>query len=435
MIDGIKLELKNPDFAHQIRLNPNFDFINEVNEKTGVIEDCKTAKYKNITIRVFNSGLVLITGSLHKFKNNGVHNYDDFNFNEVIVMIDEMQKLFEFDLNKVKIDNLEFGVNITPPIPTKEVLKHLVCHKREPFKQITYPNSDYRECKHQQFIIKIYDKAKQYNQTEQILRVEVKCFKMGELNRIGIYYLSDLLNIDVYPVLGQMLTETWDEILYIDHTVNTNNLTLKQRENFKNWRNPLYWQGLTEHPIKKKFNTEREKYQKTVHEHSEKIQSQISCLVSEKWEQLTNKSKPLIAKKWEQLTNNPKSKKQEQGKINHLYNEIIIPDTEKRCIVTGLSISMQKEESIFIGSTGVKWYLENEPETYCSTLSPILANSKYRNASIEKQIKEISHLIRDKKNNLYHNYKRDSDKRGAKLFDDSPFLTDSLKDAIAKRKQ
>eukprot|EP00825_Cyclidium_porcatum_P004221 TRINITY_DN11963_c0_g1_i2.p1 TRINITY_DN11963_c0_g1~~TRINITY_DN11963_c0_g1_i2.p1 ORF type:complete len:285 (+),score=17.49 TRINITY_DN11963_c0_g1_i2:795-1649(+) len=222
MIDGIKLELKNPDFAHQIRLNPNFDFINEVNEKTGVIEDCKTAKYKNITIRVFNSGLVLITGSLHKFKNNGVHNYDDFNFNEVIVMIDEMQKLFEFDLNKVKIDNLEFGVNITPPIPTKEVLKHLVCHKREPFKQITYPNSDYRECKHQQFIIKIYDKAKQYNQTEQILRVEVKCFKMGELNRIGIYYLSDLLNIDVYPVLGQMLTETWDEILYIDHTVNTN---------------------------------------------------------------------------------------------------------------------------------------------------------------------------------------------------------------------
>eukprot|EP00825_Cyclidium_porcatum_P004220 TRINITY_DN11963_c0_g1_i1.p4 TRINITY_DN11963_c0_g1~~TRINITY_DN11963_c0_g1_i1.p4 ORF type:complete len:107 (+),score=11.93 TRINITY_DN11963_c0_g1_i1:795-1115(+) len=51
MIDGIKLELKNPDFAHQIRLNPNFDFINEVNEKTGVIEDCKTAKYKNITIR------------------------------------------------------------------------------------------------------------------------------------------------------------------------------------------------------------------------------------------------------------------------------------------------------------------------------------------------------------------------------------------------
>jgi hypothetical protein len=91
---------------------------------------------------------------------------------------------------------------------------------------------------HQQFIIKTYDKSKQYNQTSQLLRVEDKYLKMAELNSIGINYLSDLLNHEIYMKLGQILIDTWNEILYIDQTVNIEKLTLKQREDYKNWINP-----------------------------------------------------------------------------------------------------------------------------------------------------------------------------------------------------
>ena len=238
MIDGIKLLIKNPGFAGQLIQNPIFDFVLKVSDSTAEIKDGKEAKYKGLTIRVYNSGVVIISGSLHKFKNNGLYNYDNFYMSEVIEVIHKWQKLFGFDLNTVKIENLEFGVNLIPPIPTKEVLKNIVNHKREPFKHVSHPNSDYIVCVHQQFIIKTYDKSKQYNQTSQLLRVEDKYLKMAELNSIGINYLSDLLNHEIYMKLGQILIDTWNEILYIDQTVNIEKLTLKQREDYKNWINP-----------------------------------------------------------------------------------------------------------------------------------------------------------------------------------------------------
>ena len=320
MIDGVKLKIRNLSFASQLISNPIFEFILEVKEKTGEINQCKIAKYKNILIRVYDSGLVLITGSLHKYKNNGIHNYNTFFMYEVFDVIDEWQKLFGFDLKAVKIENIEFGVNITPPIPTKEIIKNIFSHKREPFKQIAHSNSDYKECKHQQFIIKTYDKAKQYNQKDPNFRIESKYLKMAELNRIGIYYLSDLLKPEIYTVLGQMLNDTWKEVLFIDQTVFIEKLTLKQREDIKDWINPLYWQGLTEHRIKKKFNTEKDRYQKIVFEHSENIQAQISNLISEKWEQLTNKPKSLRTEKREQLSNLPNRQETETGIITPLYN-------------------------------------------------------------------------------------------------------------------
>src|SRR5665647_804712 len=422
MIDGTKLKIIDSNFALQLLSSPNFEFILEVKEKTGEINQCKTAKYKNVTIRVYDSGLVLITSSLHKYKNNGEHNFDNFYLYEVFEVIGEWQKLFGFDLTTVKIENIEFGVNITPPVPTKEIIKSIVSHKREQFKQLSLPNSDYKECKHQQFIVKIYDKAKQYNQPNQILRIESKFLKMAELNSAGIYYLSDLLKPDIYVVLGRILNDTWKEVLFIDQTVCVEKLTLKQREDVKDWRNPLYWQELTGHRIKKKFNTEKVRYQKIVHEHSENIQAQISNLISEKWEKLTDNSDPFRTEKREKLTDFLNGKKTETGKINPLYNEILFPNNENRCIVTLLIFRNQRPGTKYLSEKGIKWYCENEPETYEKRLKSLLS-VKWLLLHIGEPEKvffnEIYHQIRNKGLDPKHNLKRDLlnlKNKGPKLF-------------------
>ena len=422
MIDGVKLRIRNLSFANQLISNPIFEFILEVKEKTGEINQCKTAKYKNILIRVYDSGLVLITGSLHKFKNNGEHNYNTFFLYEVFEVIDEWQKLFGFDLMTVKIENIEFGVNIIPPIPTKEIIKNIFSHKREPFKQIAHSNSDYKECKHQQFIIKTYDKAKQYNQNDPNFRIESKYIKMAELNRIGIYYLSDLLKPEIYTVLGQILNDTWKEVLFIDQTVCIEKLTLKQREDIKDWINPLYWLGLTEHRIKKKFNTEKGRYQKVVLEYSENIQAQISNLISEKWEQLTNKPKSLRTEKREQLSNFPNRQETETGIITPLYNELIVPDKGKRCIITGLPIRNQQPGTKYLSPKSIKWYYENAPETYQKRLKSLLSDKwliRHRDEPKEVYFSEIYHQIRNKSRDPINNFKRDFknlENKGLKLF-------------------
>ena len=74
MIDGIKLHIKNREYAKKLLNNESFEFVSNVNNNTGEISKRSMAKYKNITIIIYDSGTVLIKGFLHKFSNDGKHN-------------------------------------------------------------------------------------------------------------------------------------------------------------------------------------------------------------------------------------------------------------------------------------------------------------------------------------------------------------------------
>ena len=163
-----------------------------------------------------------------------------------------------------------------------------------------------------------------------------------------------------------------------------------------------YWQELTEHRIKKKFNTEKDKYQKVIKKYSENIHNKISKLISEKWEKLSNIPELIILENQEKLTNNFKNKKKESGKINHLYKGLIIPINEKHCPITGLNISMQKEISKFLCIAGIRFYYEHEPEIYKAKLLPRLGK-KWHTSTLETKYTEIAHSIR----NEYFNPKND----------------------------
>lgn len=425
MIDGIKLSIQNKEYAKRLQKNKLFEFVSIVNTYTGELSNKIETKYMSLVISIYESGTVIIKGSLHKFWNNGIHNYNDFHLTNVLNIIDEWVNIFGAEILNAKIDNIEFGVNIKPPIQTDEILRNVLLHKRVKFKTGTFFNSNYKECAHEHYCIKIYDKALQYKQPNDILRIECKYIRMVELNRIGIYSYKDLRKPEIYPELERMLIKKWNEVLFIDETIKRKGLKEKQRESLNNYLNPNYWLKIAKNETYR-YNKEEIKYKNIVSKFSDNLQFQISNLINEKWQKLTD---------------NFEIEKTESAKINHLYKGLNLAKTSKRCLITGLSIDMQKEESKFLCTSGVRYYFNNHKEIYLELLFSRL-NKKWHNSELETQFYYIHHSIRNEYHNPIHNKKRIEDQMKLKinklletpsLFDNSLLITkDKLKIANIK---
>ena len=117
---------------------------------------------------------VRLQGSLHKYRNEGRHNYDDFTSLEVAKVVKELQERFEIDIYKTFLNNVEFGVNVVLPFGVHVVLDNLISYKGKQFERFVDKGISYYQCKLSKFIIKIYDKGKQYNLSDNVLRFEIK---------------------------------------------------------------------------------------------------------------------------------------------------------------------------------------------------------------------------------------------------------------------
>jgi hypothetical protein len=200
------------------------------------------AEYFGLKFRIKNEK-VRLQGSVHKYRNAGRHNYDDFRAVDVAEVVWELSKCFEIDTSTTLLNNVEFGVNVVLPFGVHVVLNNLIVYKGEPFIKVVEDGISYYQCKKKQFIIKIYDKGNQYNLSENVLRFEIKVMKMQYLviKGIPLHYLSDLLNMDIYEPLGNILTEVFEGILFGDNTINESNLTVKELETYLRGNNPTTW--------------------------------------------------------------------------------------------------------------------------------------------------------------------------------------------------
>ena len=73
------------------------------------------------------------------------------------------------------------------------------------------------------------------------------------------------------------------------------------------------------------------------------------------------------------------------------------------CKVTKLEISMQKCSSLFLSFTGLHYLLRNDMKTYKVIESKFLSD-RMKSESLEKQIDNIAHNIRNSASNKIHNY-------------------------------
>lgn len=313
-------------------------------------------EFKNLKFLIDTKGKVFLKGSLHKFWNNGEHNYNDFDLTALIEVINVLRSNFGIIPEITTIHHVEIGLNIDDlPFKTREINRNLLFHSGQgiPFEKFKYirhlKDSDFKIVKRINYAIKSYDKAMHYGLNGQIYRFEIKYEKAVNLNDLEIYTLSDLINPAKLELLKFDFLKKWNEVFLYDWTIRKDELKPKAKSKLKDWQIPNYWEQLKETGNRNKFSTELKEYEKTVQGHSDKVKAIIAESLDKKWCKVTT-------------VNSQKVKSKKMQDHTNIIRELA-PIVQKYCKITGIDISAQKQGSSFLRE---------------STLSEIYRNDKFQ---------------------------------------------------------
>jgi hypothetical protein len=380
LVDYIKILIKDLNPAI-LEANPLLDFFDNINLGTGEIKTVnrhgnkitpyKNAFYNGLEFRIYDTGTVNLSGSLHKYWNSGAHNYNDFNFAAFLWVLMDLNTKFAIRPTQCILKCLEIGVNIIPPIPTNEILDYCFLHKTNPFEYSKNSNEGkYKQVEHSQYIVKIYNKALHYKKDypeikTEIMRFEIKYTKMQKLNERGIYTLNDLSNYGLHNFKNELLCE-FNNILFYDTTIRS------KYKSLTNYKNPLYWVELLTNKQRDLFNYHRKQLKNITSQSSDKIQFNTTEIMSKKIDFLNTKTTQI--------------------------DTLIILSKRVVCPITNINISMQKDNSILLSHTGLKYYFKNDKKIFEQIKRKYLSKV-WINSNFETQIKEIAHNIRNAKSN------------------------------------
>ncbi len=338
---------------------------NKIDEQTGERRDrtpYKRAEYKGLVItysNIENPTSFYISGSLHKYFNGGLHNYNDFGWKDSEQVILSIKRTFGLDLTQCHMENLEIGIGFPPPpgLTTRDVITNALFHGRIRFSEVQDDQWGlYIQCEHSHFTMKLYDKSLQYRKLgyeieEEILRFEIK-FRNNETmkEKLGVSTLNDLLSCSPAKIKKLMLKE-WNKVFLFDPTLKIQNDGIYKYSTRKFWEELANRRKKTD-PTKKSnsaYYKHRKKYQNLVDTYSEKVHQQIGNIIEEKIDVLFARG----------------------ATFDHLpiLSEVTPPNEKQAilyrvCPVTGLDISMQKKESFLLSNTGLKFYEERNPKKF-----------------------------------------------------------------------
>ena len=251
MIDYIKLSsrLNNTQVDD---LKKRIDFNGSYNESTGELESIlpngKKVSYrttgwtKNMKLVLFPKGHIEVSGSLHKYYNDRKHNYNQFGRKEAEIALKRLIEATGLELPFFKVDSVEVGVNLIPPIPSDNIINNALMYKRSPFEaKYCSDEGNYRQATLSEYWVKLYNKRLHYEKQGydigyEILRFELKINKMRILSKYGVFTLEDLID-NVEYIARDLLPKAWKEVLLYDPTMNkqTKEKTIKYA-NVNFWR-------------------------------------------------------------------------------------------------------------------------------------------------------------------------------------------------------
>lgn len=256
MIDGVKVVCPNECAASWVK-HPLLTFGSLVSTSTGeILNERKTAEYNGLTFSISpkvsgESNFCAMAGSLHKYKNGGGINWDNFTFYELQSVLHELQTVYHIDLNKTAIQGLEVGVNIPLDYSPEVIIKSVVSHKGQPFstlyaaKHVTNKRRIGKYCDYADYTIKLYDKGKQCRNGKDILRLEVKAKRQRVLQPYGICTLADLTDKTKLLRVLELLLNKVNDIIFFDFRFTGSDLSEDKRLRFMRYSNPNYWENMT----------------------------------------------------------------------------------------------------------------------------------------------------------------------------------------------
>lgn len=250
----------------------------QVCEKGGVLR-FEQADFQNIKIRIYPDGTkssgIFFSGSLHKLANHGRHNYDDFTRTRFDQVIYKLQVCFGIKPQNLRLLQLEFGVNIVPPIDTTRILEHLFQLNNVSFTEIINNRSGhYKQALRTDYILKTYNKGKQYKLPYELLRIEVKQTNWSEYRRQGMITLSDFIQVDKQSFLNK-LTGYFANCVFYDPTN-------KDANKWEDFRNAIYWRELRDNYTRQTFSRNLKELRDFNKKNGNDLQTVICELIREK---------------------------------------------------------------------------------------------------------------------------------------------------------
>jgi hypothetical protein len=252
--------------------NQYLDFKFECSQKTGeLFENSKVSQYNGIEkfCTIKNNQYTTLKFSYHKYFNPENKNHTDFTISNYLDVLTDLSDKFEINPYLTTLHNLEFGVNITLPFKTKTFLNSIISYKGKEYRKETFKcTGNLLRFEFEQYELKIYDKGKQYQLQDNILRFEIKVTKMEFLTakKITAINYTDLLQKNTIENLSKLLLKAFTNLLIYDNTINLRAVkNQKEREILLNGKNPKFWSEIQNNNTLK---SKRQRFKNLVLKHS-----------------------------------------------------------------------------------------------------------------------------------------------------------------------
>jgi hypothetical protein len=239
----------------------------------------------------------------------------------------------------------------------------------------------------------------QYGINPNTFRFEVKSKQAKNICKYGINTATDLLNLDNYNRLGQVLLDEWEQVLLINLGLKSNELNALKRDEVlfvKNVKSIDFWSGL----YRVKFARCKDKYHLILGKKNN-LHHLIKLQIIDKLfdlQNVTNSTQKTTINRGILKNNKTTSQLINLENVTDLQNDRV-------CLVTNLDISMQKKGSKFLFFSGLQYYYQNFPNIYNELKEKYLTNEK-KETNLKTQFYYLSHNIRNAKTNIVHNRKR-----------------------------
>jgi hypothetical protein len=250
MYDGYKI-FNLPVPVNKLLENPHLHFPGHFNRDTGeVLNRSLYCKHKGQEF-IIKNGTCKLKGSIHKYFNTGIHNWNDFKYSDVLQALENMWKEYEINPKRACLNKTEVGVNIVVPFSPELFFMTLISYQGTQFTPFEIEGSIGMWCKKEHYYIKIYDKSHQYPEAPgYTLRFELSSRKM-DFFKGRIQTFSDYLNYDTFLFYGERLQQYFDEILTCDYKAGLKILNRKEKSMLDQGTNCKFWENLN--PDSKNF--------------------------------------------------------------------------------------------------------------------------------------------------------------------------------------
>jgi len=254
MIDYAKIEI-SPDAAAYLLRHDNLSFETYVNEDTAEQTHSRPrmAKYEGMEFYYFPSGRMTLHGSWHKYYCGG-SNHSDFSLAQFQCALIQFCRNLQVGPDELKILQLEFGVNVSPPIASQQVIDALVGNgKGNGFSEMRTNKG--RSIGVNMYLtnygLKIYDKGAQYRLTCPVLRIEKKYLNWCKYrSEFGIYTMANLIFPDAWAALCIDLMKTVGQLVIKEPSLQFDLMTLKEKYFITQAADAKWWKAI---PPKKRL--------------------------------------------------------------------------------------------------------------------------------------------------------------------------------------